>query len=160
MADTSQAPSATSKPTSGERDHLVIRVGAELYALAGTCVREIARWRVPTPVPGAPAVIPGLISQRGVVLPVVDLRLALSMPATPPERSTRLVVVQHEATDLVLLVDGVLDFIPVAVAAMAQPPAALDAARARLLTAVARHDDQPLGVLNLAVIIAAVREGL
>ena len=160
MADPSPTFAPTSTPPEGESAHLVVRVGPELYALAGTCVREVTRWRTPTPVPGAPALIPGIISQRGVIIPIVDLRLILSLPATPPERSTRLVIVQHETTDLALLVDAVLDLIPLAATALVPPPAALEPGRARLLTAVARHATQPLGVLNLVALLAVVREGL
>jgi len=141
-------------------DFLVVRAADELYGLPGASVREVMRWRAPTPVPGAPPVLPGIISQRGVVLPVVDLRLALGLPGAPPERSARLVIIQHEAGDLALFVDAVIDLVALAAAARAQPPAALDPARARLLAAVARYADHPLALLNLAALIAAVQEGL
>lgn len=142
------------------RAFLVIRAGDELYALPGANVREIMRWREPTPVPGAPATIPGIISQRGVVLPVVDLRHVLGLPASAPSRQTRLVVASHEAISLVLLVDAVFDLLPLDPAALAPPPAALDPQRARLLSAVARHDDRPLGILELGALTAALQEGM
>lgn len=140
-------------------DFLIVRAADELYALPGPSVREVTRWRAPTPVPGAPAVISGIISQRGVVLPVIDLRLALGLPAAPPDRATRLVVAQHEAADMALLVDAVVDLISLSAAALAQPPAALDPSRARLLSAVARHGDRPLAVVSLAALVAALAEG-
>jgi chemotaxis signal transduction protein len=37
-------------------------------------------------------------------------------------------------------------------------PAALDPARARFLSGVARHDEQPLGLLDLNELIAGLRE--
>jgi chemotaxis signal transduction protein len=58
------------------------------------------------------------------------------------------------------LVDAVIDLVTLPLTALAQPPAALDPSRARLLSAVARHADRPLGVLNLAALIAVVQEGL
>ena len=61
--------------------------------------------------------IAGVISQRGAVLPVLDLRLARGRPATPPDRATRLVVVRHAAIDLALLVDAVHDLLPASAAA-------------------------------------------
>ena len=141
-------------------DFLIVQAADELYGLAGASVREVLRWRAPTPVPGAPPVLPGIISQHGVVLPVVDLRLALGLSAVFPGRAARLVILQHEAGDLALFVDAVLDLVSLPAAARAQPPIALDPARARLLAAVARHDDRPLALLNLAALIAAVQEGL
>lgn len=156
MSDTqTPAPGPGAEPG----DHLIVRAGDELYALPGPCVREVMRWRDPTPVPGAPPVIPGIVGQRGLVLPVVDLRLALGLPAAPPARETRLVVAQHDAASMALLVDGVVDLVALPPEALSPPPAALEPARARLLAAVARHGDRPLGVLNLAALVAAVQEG-
>lgn len=157
MSDTPPHPPSAPDPEPGE--YLIIRAGDELYALPGSCVREVMRWREPTPVPGGPAVIPGIISQRGLVLPVVDLRLVLGLIAGPPERATRLVVAQHEVTDLALLVDTVVDLAPLPASALAPLPAALDPARARLLAAVARYHDLPLGVVNLAALVATIAEG-
>ncbi|MBO9313640.1 MAG: chemotaxis protein CheW, partial [Chloroflexus sp.] len=57
--------SVAQSPTTG---YLTMRLASEYYALPGTSVREIMRWRTPTPVPGAPPVIPGLINQRGQIL--------------------------------------------------------------------------------------------
>ena len=96
---------------------LVIEVAGERLALPADALREVARWRDPTPVPGAPPPIAGVISQRGAVLPVLDLRLARGRPATPPDRATRLVVVRHAAIDLALLVDAVHDLLPASAAA-------------------------------------------
>jgi purine-binding chemotaxis protein CheW len=53
---------------------LIVQLDRERYALPSAAVREIARYRPCTPVPGAPAALPGIISQRGAILPVVDLR--------------------------------------------------------------------------------------
>ena len=100
-----------------------------------------------------------IISQRGLVLPVVDLRMALGLPAAPPDRATRLVIAQHEAADLALLVDAVVDLVALPAASLAPPPSALDPARARLLSAVARHGELPLGVVSLAALVAALQEG-
>lgn len=148
------------QPAADTVEHLIVRAGAELFALPGGCVREVTRWRAPTPVPGAPAVLPGVISQRGVVMPVVDLRLVLGLPAAPPDRATRLVIARHEPVDLALLVDAVLDLAPLATRLLTPPPAALDPEQARLLVAVTRHDNHPLGLIDPGALIAALQEGL
>ncbi|MFV9507075.1 MAG: chemotaxis protein CheW [Oscillochloridaceae bacterium umkhey_bin13] len=146
--------------TNASSDFLVIRVSDELYALPGATVREVARWREPTPVPGAPPTLPGIISQRGVILPVVDLRHLLGLPAAAPTRQSRLVIARHETIEVALVVDAVFDLLPLPAANLTPPPAALDQQRARLLSAVARHDDRPLGILNLSALTTALQEGL
>jgi purine-binding chemotaxis protein CheW len=134
---------------------LLIRIADELYGLPGAALREVIRWREPTPIPGAPPLLLGIVGQRGVVLPVVDLRLALGLPAGPAGRATRLILVQHEAVELALVVDGVLDLAPLT--DLVPPPAA---GRGVLTVAVARHQDRPLGVIDLAALIATVQDGL
>jgi purine-binding chemotaxis protein CheW len=135
---------------------LLIRIADELYGLPGAALREVSRWREPTPIPGAPPVLLGIVGQRGVVLPVVDLRLALGLPGGPAGRATRLILVQHEAVELALVVDGVLDLAPLT--DLLPPPAATG--RGALTVAVARHQDRPLGVIDLAALIATVQDGL
>ncbi|MFQ3631797.1 chemotaxis protein CheW [Roseiflexus sp.] len=137
---------------------LLIRLADEIYALPSVYVREVGRYRAFTPVPGAPPLLPGIISQRGVILPVVDLRLVLGMPTVETTRSTRLVTVVYEDIDMALLVDAVIDLAALPPAAFGQPPAGLDPARARFLRAVAFYDDQTVAMLDVGEIVAALRE--
>jgi purine-binding chemotaxis protein CheW len=139
-------------------DYLIVRVGAEYYALPGVAIREVTRWRAPTPVPGAPPILPGIISQRGVVLATVDLRQMLGMPATEPERAARFVIVRQEPTDIALMVDATLDLYRLSDADLARPPAGLDQQRARLLQAVAQYEGQPLLVIDLAALVTMIQE--
>lgn len=80
------------------------------YALPIERVREIVRVRPITPVPRTPAAVLGLISLRGTIVQVVDLRLRLRLPAAAPARGSRIVVVQGGEGGLAgLLVDAVTD---------------------------------------------------
>ena len=142
-----------------DQNVLLIRLADEIYALPSTHVREVGRYRAFTPVPGAPPAIPGIISQRGVILPVVDLRLVLGMPTAEATRSARLVTVVHEEIDMALLVDAVIDLESLPADAFGQPPVGLDPARARFLRAVAFYEDQTVALLDVGVIVAALREG-
>ncbi len=117
------------------------------------------RWRAPTPVPGAPEALPGIISQRGFIMPVVYIHTLLGLSVSPPDRSTRYVVVQYEDVDMALLVDAVIDLLDIPESAFESLPTALDPQRARLLHALARLDDKPLAVINLAALIAVLRVG-
>lgn len=156
MMSTPLSPAPPGSPSDAE--YLLIHAGDEVYALSGAFVREVIRWREPTPVPGAPATLPGIISQRGVVLAVVDLRVLLGLPTAAPGRSTRLIILQHEQADLALLVDAVIDLGRLAVE-LEPPPVGLEPRRARMLSAVTRHGNQPLAVIDLAALIAVVQEG-
>jgi purine-binding chemotaxis protein CheW len=135
---------------------LLLRLNEELYALPGEAVREIVRYREPLAVPGAPTSIPGLISQRGAVLPVVDLRPLLGLSAAAPTRAARYVVAQHDEVAMALIADEVLDLVELPASALEPLPAALDPTRARLLRATAHYRQQLLALFDLDGVIAAL----
>jgi purine-binding chemotaxis protein CheW len=92
----------------GVRELLAFRLGAEAYALPLASVREIARLGPLTEVPRAPADVLGVVSVRGRVTTVLDLRKRLRLEATQPTRHTRVLFVDAGAEVLGLLVDAVL----------------------------------------------------
>ncbi len=150
--------SVAQSPTIG---YLTMRLASEYYALPGTSVREVMRWRTPTPVPGAPLIIPGLINQRGQILTVIDARLLLGLAAAPLDRSTRLVWIQHNATDAALLVDAVIDLITITPDHLTPPPVNLTGSAQRVIQAVyQRDDDQPIAILDPAALLILVQEAL
>jgi purine-binding chemotaxis protein CheW len=140
-------------------DYLIVQVGAERYGVLSAAIREVTRWRPPTPIPGAPPVLPGIISQRGVVLPVVNLHKLLGVDVTDPGRAARFVIVHHDQAEVALMVDSAIDLCQLASADLMRPPAGLEPQRARLLGAVAQHDGEPLLMLNLGALMVALREG-
>lgn len=139
-------------------EYLLFRVATERYALASAPVREIMRWRAPTPVPGAPPLLPGVINQRGQILAIIDLRLLLGLAAAAPDRATRLIWVHHGDIDAALLVDAVDDLIPIDAAQLEPPPANLTGPAQRVIHALYRHHDQPVAILDLAALFALVQE--
>ena len=138
-------------------DLLLVRLAEELYALPSSSVREVIRYRAYTPVPGAPPILPGILSQRGTILPVVVPHFLLGIDTAPLSRATRLVFIAHDDVDMALLVEHVLDLVSLPADAVEPVPAALDPARARLLRGVTRYEDQPVALLDLDELIAALR---
>ncbi len=143
----------------GSVNHLLLRLGGEIYGVPGACVRGVARWRALTPVPGAPAALPGIINQRGFVMPVVNLYPLLGLPESAPDRATRYVLIEHDGIDLALLVDAVLDLVELSPTTFEALPMGLDPQRARFLSSIARLDDQILALIDLSAVIAALRTG-
>src|SRR5271157_3269765 len=74
-------------------------------------VEEISRYSSVTPVPGASESVCGVISLRGEVVTVLDLRTVLGLGKTEPTRQTRNVIVQAGGERIGLLVDRVADVV-------------------------------------------------
>ena len=83
------------------------RVDREVFALPVKQVQEILRVSALTRVPHAPFPVRGVTNLRGYVLPVVDLRVRLGMPAEEPGPRHRVMVVHSRGRLIGLLVDAV-----------------------------------------------------
>jgi len=93
---------------------VVFRIDGAPYALAVERVREIVRRRPITPVPRLPEAVMGVISLRGQVLQVIDLRRRLGLG--PADAARGRIVVAHDGEGRIagLLVDAVLEVTAVA----------------------------------------------
>ena len=83
------------------------QIGKGQYLIALTKVLEIIRYVTPTPVPQTAPWVNGVMNLRGRVIPVIDLAVKFSEPASVPDEWTCIVLVevelQGEATTLGLV---------------------------------------------------------
>jgi purine-binding chemotaxis protein CheW len=115
------------------RQLLCFEVAGGAYALPVESVREIVRLRPITPIPRAPADVKGVISLRGEIVQVVDMRRRLSAETAEPTRRSRIVVVQSEEAGVAgLLVDAVREVLRIAADDL-MSPAGGDAGRVAAL---------------------------
>ena len=140
-------------------DVLLLQLAGELYGVPSASVREVVRYRAYTPVPGSPPSLPGILSQRGVILPIVELRPLLGLAQAPITRAARLVIVAHQDIDMALLAEAVLDLAALPTETLQPLPAALDPARARFLRGIAEYEQQPVALIDLDELIAGLRAG-
>lgn len=83
---------------------ILLPVGPDLYAVELTSVREVVPDPVVTPLPGAPALIEGVLSLRGEIVPVLDTAMLLGLGELEDPRYA--VVVDAPAGLAALTVDG------------------------------------------------------
>jgi purine-binding chemotaxis protein CheW len=112
----------TSRAVHAQRLLVFVLDGAP-YALPVERVREIVRKRPITPVPRIAPEVLGVISLRGRVIQVIDLRRRLALPPGCVGRRSR-IVVAHDGEGRIagLLVDGVLEVATVSEEALRDAP--------------------------------------
>lgn len=93
-------------PAQAPRSCLSFRLGAEEYGIELLAVQEIRRLSEPTRLAGAPAHVRGVIELRGLMVPLVDLRLKLGLPARDDE-ATVVIIVNLERGVVGMVVDAV-----------------------------------------------------
>ena len=98
--------------------YLTYKLGAEVFALDISKVREVLDFTTVTKVPRTPDFMRGVINLRGSVVPVVDLRLKFGMSATEKTVNTCVIIVEvavdGETTVLGALADSVQEVIDLA----------------------------------------------
>jgi purine-binding chemotaxis protein CheW len=96
------------------RQLLCLSVDGSPYAVPIESVREIVRMRKITPIPRVTHRVCGVISLRGEIIQVLDLRRRLGLPAFEATKSSRIVVVQLDDGRVAgLLVDAVQEVLRV-----------------------------------------------
>ena len=84
-------------------------VGGQEFCVDISDIIEIRGWAQETPIAQSPEFVRGVISLRGVVMPVVDLGLRLGMGKTEASERNVIVVAHLPVGQVGLLVDAVCD---------------------------------------------------
>ncbi len=98
-------------------------LAGEPYGLPVASVQEVLRMVELTPVPHAPFPVLGVFNLRGRVVPLLDLRARLELPAAPPGDASRVLVLDARARSIGLLVDSVDRVFKLALSAVEAAPA-------------------------------------
>ena len=80
--------------TSSSQQYVTFSLGDELFGVEVTRTREILSMTPVTKVPQTPGYLIGVINLRGQVVPVVDMRLKLGLPAGEETEDTCIIVVE------------------------------------------------------------------
>ena len=84
-------------------------LGAEVFAVPVTLVREILDYRETFRIPNGPAYLLGLTDMRGQGVTTIDFRLRLGLAPFAPTPSTRILVVDVPLDDRMLVLGLVVD---------------------------------------------------
>ncbi|MBC7792221.1 MAG: chemotaxis protein CheW [Clostridia bacterium] len=149
----------TPQPTSLPRDTDIVqlaafRVGAEEYVLDIMRVREILRPVQVTPVRKGPKYVEGVISLRGQVIPIVDMRRRFDVPADS-HRHRKIIILVIEGRVLGLIVDGVTEVVRVPRSEIRSAPGLLTSDKAPYFLGVVQYRGRTLILLNVKSIISS-----
>jgi purine-binding chemotaxis protein CheW len=136
---------------------VLLRLGEARYALALAAIAEVVPVPVTTRIPDQPAWLAGVANWRGRVLPVVDIRLLLGVPAIPLASSARLVVLVADDVHVGVLAEAVPGVHPDAVADAEPPPATLAGEAALLVRGQVADRFGPIAVLDASALLALRR---
>ena len=162
MTDTSLAPSThlldTSTPTIGE--FLAFKLGQEEYGIDILRVQEIRSYEPPTRMANAPAYIKGVVNLRGVIVPIVDMRIKFKLEQVNYDILTVVIILNIGRQVVGMVVDGVSDVITLAPEQLRPVPDFSSAISTDHVLAIGSLENRMLILLDIEKLMSSAEMGL
>ncbi|HWQ67950.1 MAG TPA: chemotaxis protein CheW [Methanospirillum sp.] len=111
-------------------------LSGERYTIGTQFVREVALLKEITTLPGTPPFILGIISLRGSVISIVDLRKILGLPPKGLTDYNRVIVISGENMSFGVLTDVIVGTRTIRMSAISRPPPTVSGIGAAYLVGV------------------------
>jgi purine-binding chemotaxis protein CheW len=93
----------------GSGEYLTFTLGQEEYGIDILKVQEIRGYERPTTIANAPPFLKGVINLRGVIVPIVDLRIKFNLGEPTYDQFTVVIILNVAERVVGIVVDGVSD---------------------------------------------------
>jgi len=100
--------------TAAAQEYLTFKLGAEEYGIDILKVQEIRGYESPTRIANAPPFIKGVVNLRGVIVPIVDLRLKFNLGDASYDSFTVVIILNVIGRVVGAVVDSVSDVLELA----------------------------------------------
>lgn len=154
-------------PTAGgavPREVLSFRLGAEEYGIDILRVQEIRSYEAPTRIANAPRFVMGVVNLRGVIVPIIDLRLKLGCSSVQYNEFTVVIVLTVLDRVIGIVVDSVSDVLEVPPEQVKPAPplaSAIDAGHILGMGCVRQGDTERMLILtDIQALLAGADMGL
>ncbi len=157
--DNDVAANVIDAPPEEEIRVCLFSMGQELYALPVELLTEILISQKIYPVPTTPLHVLGVINLRGNIVPIVDIRPALSLPrqSTPGQ----IAIIKQGPVVIGIVVDNVFEVASVPVSKVLAIPAdaagAAGKSRSRFLKGIIQRDDGVAAFLDVQRILEEIK---
>ena len=131
------------------RKYLCFRVADEVYGIDIMEIKELIKTREVTEVPRAPAFVSGVISLRGVIIPIIDMRQRLGLVREAVTGRERVIVVRCADSFSGLLVDEIIQVVRIAEECIEAAPTVLDGIDRDFVNGIGRADSRMIILLNI-----------
>jgi purine-binding chemotaxis protein CheW len=148
----SNAPADIEAAGDIHRQVLTFALGSEVYGVDILRLKEIRGWSPVTRLPHLPPAVLGVLNLRGIVVPIIDLRVRFGLPVAEFTTVTVIIVLSlRTATgdqEFGIVVDRVMDVVDVAADQVKPTPATACAVTAEVIEGIVTVDEQMLILLD------------
>ena len=142
------------------REFLAFKLGGEEYGIDILRVQEIRSFEKPTRIAQAPAHVLGVVNLRGVIVPVIDLRVQLGLERRAVDGFTVVIVLHVGGRIVGMVVDGVSDVVTLSPQQLRAAPGFESTIDGRHLMGLGALDERMLILLDIEQLMASPEMGL
>ncbi|GKT26282.1 chemotaxis protein CheW [Acidovorax sp. SUPP3334] len=141
-------------------EYLTFRLGQEEYGIDILRVQEIRSYEQPTRMAHAPDFIKGVIDLRGVIVPIVDMRLKLRCAQAEYTDFTVVIILNVGGTVMGAVVDAVADVVPLPPESIRPAPQFQGEVDSAFVTGIATVGERMLIVMDIESLLSSSEMGL
>ncbi len=142
------------------REFLAFKLGAEEYGIDILRVQEIRSYEEPTRLANVPSFIKGVVNLRGVIVPIVDMRLKFKLDEARYDDFTVVIVLNIGSRIVGIVVDAVSDVITLAPEQLRAVPEFNASVDADHLLAIGAIEDRMLILVDIEKLMTSPDMGL
>jgi purine-binding chemotaxis protein CheW len=141
-------------------EYLTFRLGAEEYGIDILKVQEIRSYEQPTRIANVPSFIKGVVNLRGVIVPIVDLRLKLSCETADYNSFTVVIVLNVRGRVVGAVVDSVSDVLEMGPDHIKPAPELSGGIDSSFITGIGSVGDRMLILMDIEGLMSSAEMGL
>ncbi|QQX86658.1 chemotaxis protein CheW [Cupriavidus necator] len=134
---------------------LIFRVGREEYGVDIRKVQEIRSYETATHLANAPEYLKGVTNLRGLIVPIVDLRIKFGHLAVQYDQQTVVVVLQINRQTMGLVVDAVSDVIALSPSLIKPVPQLSEGASTEYILGLASVGERLVILVDIVAMLGA-----
>ena len=132
---------------------VVFQLADNEYVVPVTQVQGIEKMMDITRVPNTPSHVMGVVNLRGVVTPIIDLKILLGLEKSEITEATRIIIISSEEMNVGLIVDAANDVLDIPNEAIEPQPEVVGGVEQAFIAGVTKIEKRLLIHLHLPTIL-------
>ena len=151
---------ATARVKIDTHEFLSFKIGAEEYGIDILKVQEIRSYEEPTRIANAPPFIKGVVNLRGVIVPIIDMRLKFNLAQVSYDSFTVVIVLNIGKQVVGMVVDSVSDVLTLTPEQLQPVPEFNSAVDGDHLLAIGTVNERMLILIDIEKLMSSAEMGL
>ena len=132
---------------------LICTIGDEIFGIGIDKVVEILKLQKIFTIPGLPEFLSGVMSVRGNIIPLIDLRRRFGLK--PSGNKERIIIVRYGKEKIGFLVDDIKEILSLSPEEIRTPPSIFKGFKTEYLTGLGKHAENIIILLNIDSLLSS-----